>query len=87
MRFTFQEKHFRVDLVFYNRIFRCFVLVDLKTGELTHGDVGQMMMYVNYHDRKVKMADENQQAFRCSGGAGSRERASREGVEVGGARS
>ena len=59
VRFTFQEKYFRVDLVFYNRILRCFVLVDLKTGELTHGDVGQMMMYVNYYDRKVKMADEN----------------------------
>lgn len=59
VRFTFQEKHFRVDLVFYNRILRCFVLVDLKTGELTHGDVGQMMMYVNYYDRKVKLADEN----------------------------
>ena len=59
VRFTFQEKHFRVDLVFYNRILRCFVLVDLKTGELTHGDVGQMMMYVNYYDRKVKLAEEN----------------------------
>jgi len=59
VRFTFQEKHFRVDLVFYNRILRCFVLVDLKTGELTHGDIGQMTMYVNYYDRKVKMSDEN----------------------------
>ena len=59
VRFTFQEKHFKVDLVFYNRILRCFVLVDLKTGELTHGDVGQMMMYVNYYDRKVKLAGEN----------------------------
>ena len=59
VRFTFQEKHFRVDLVFYNRILRCFVLVDLKTGELTHGDIGQMMMYVNYYDRKVKLAEEN----------------------------
>ena len=59
VRFTFQERHFRVDLVVYNRILRCFVLVDLKTGELTHGDVGQMMMYVNYYDRKVKLADEN----------------------------
>ncbi len=59
VRFTFQEKHFRVDLVFYNRILRCFVLVDLKTGDLSHGDVGQMMMYVNYYDRKVKLADEN----------------------------
>ena len=59
VRFTFQEKHFRVDLVFYNRILRCFVLVDLKTGELTHGDIGQMMMYVNYYDRKVKLPEEN----------------------------
>ena len=59
VRFTFQEKHFRVDLVFYNRILRCFVLVDLKTGDLTHGDIGQMQMYVNYYDRKVKMPDEN----------------------------
>lgn len=59
VRFTFQEKHFKVDLVFYNRILRCFVLVDLKTGELDHGDVGQMMMYVNYYDRVVKMSDEN----------------------------
>lgn len=59
VRFTFQEKHFRVDLVFYNRILRCFVLIDLKTGELTHQDIGQMQMYVNYYDRKVKLADEN----------------------------
>ena len=59
VRFTFQEKHFRVDLVFYNRILRCFVLVDLKTGELEHGDIGQMMMYVNYYDRKVKVPEEN----------------------------
>ena len=59
VRFTFQEKHFRVDLVFYNRMLRCFVLVDLKTGELTHGDIGQMQMYVNYYDRRVKLGDEN----------------------------
>lgn len=59
VRFTFQEKHFKVDLVFYNRILRCFVLVDLKTGELTHGDVGQMMMYVNYYDRRIRLAEEN----------------------------
>lgn len=59
VRFTFQERHFRVDLVFYNRILRCFVVVDLKTGNLTHGDIGQMMMYVNYYDRKVKMPEEN----------------------------
>ena len=59
VRFTFEEKHFRVDLVFYNRILRCFVVIDLKTGELTHQDIGQMQMYVNYYDRMVKMAEEN----------------------------
>ena len=59
MRFTFEEEHFRVDLVFYNRLLRCFVLFDLKIGELKHQDIGQMQMYVNYYDRKVKLADEN----------------------------
>ena len=58
-RFTFDDKHFRVDLVFYNRILRCYVLIDLKIGELTHQDLGQMQMYVNYYDRLVKMANEN----------------------------
>lgn len=59
VRFTFDEEHFIVDLVFYNRILRCFVLFDLKIGELKHQDIGQMQMYVNYYDRKVKMEDEN----------------------------
>jgi predicted nuclease of restriction endonuclease-like (RecB) superfamily len=59
VRFTFDEKHFRVDLVFYNRLLRCFVLIDLKIGELTHQDLGQMQMYVNYYDRFVKMPEEN----------------------------
>ena len=59
MRFTFKEKHFRVDLVFYNRILQCFVLIDLKMGEITHKDLGQMQMYVNYYDRKVKLENEN----------------------------
>lgn len=59
VRFTFDEKHFRVDLVFYNRILRCFVLIDLKIGEVTHQDLGQMQMYVNYYDRYVKLPDEN----------------------------
>ena len=57
--FTFNEEHFRVDLVFYNRLLRCFVLFDLKIGELKHQDIGQMQMYVNYYDRKVKLKDEN----------------------------
>lgn len=58
-RFTFDEEHFIVDLVFYNRILRCFVLFDLKIGELKHQDIGQMQMYVHYYDRKVKLPDEN----------------------------
>lgn len=58
-RFTFNEEHFMVDLVFYNRLLRCFVLFDLKIGELKHQDIGQMQMYVHYYDRKVKLPDEN----------------------------
>lgn len=59
VRFTFDEKHFRIDLVFYNRLLQCFVLIDLKIGELTHQDLGQMQMYVNYYDRFVKLDNEN----------------------------
>jgi predicted nuclease of restriction endonuclease-like (RecB) superfamily len=58
-RISFDDKHFRIDLVFYNRILRCFVLIDLKIGELKHQDIGQMQMYVNYYDRKVRLPDEN----------------------------
>ena len=58
-RFTFEEEHFKVDLVFYNRLLKCFVLFDLKIGELKHQDIGQMQMYVHYYDRKVKLEDEN----------------------------
>ena len=53
-RFTFDEQHFYVDLVFYNRLLQCYVLIDLKTGKLAHQDLGQMQMYVNYYDRYVK---------------------------------
>lgn len=59
VRFTFDDKHFRVDLVFYNRLLQCFVLIDLKIGEITHQDLGQMQMYVNYYDRFVKLDNEN----------------------------
>ncbi|MBP3520083.1 MAG: DUF1016 family protein [Oscillospiraceae bacterium] len=59
VRFTFDEEHFKVDLVFYNRLLRCFVLFDLKIGELKHQDIGQMQMYVHYYDRKVKLPEEN----------------------------
>lgn len=58
-RFTFEEEHFFVDLVFYNRLLRCYVLLDLKLGKLAHQDLGQMQMYVNYFDRYVKTAEEH----------------------------
>lgn len=59
VRFTFDEEHFFVDLVFYNRILKCFVIIDLKIGKLKHQDIGQMQMYVNYYDRYVKLDNEN----------------------------
>lgn len=58
-RISFDDKHFRIDLVFYNRILKCFVLIDLKIGEIKHQDLGQMQMYVNYYDREVRLEDEN----------------------------
>jgi predicted nuclease of restriction endonuclease-like (RecB) superfamily len=58
-RITFDDKHFRIDLVFYNRILKCFVLIDLKIGELKHQDLGQMQMYVNYYDREMRLEEEN----------------------------
>ncbi len=57
-RFTFDDDHFYVDLVFYNRLLRCYVLIDLKREKLTHQDLGQMQMYVNYFDRYVRLDDE-----------------------------
>lgn len=59
VRLTFEEDHYWVDLVFFNRLLSCFVLVDLKIGELKHQDLGQMQMYVNYYDRYVKLESEN----------------------------
>lgn len=58
-RFTFEGDSYYVDLVFYNRLLNCFVLLDLKIGKLTHQDIGQMQMYVNYYDRYVKEKREN----------------------------
>jgi predicted nuclease of restriction endonuclease-like (RecB) superfamily len=57
-RFTFEEDSFFVDLVLYNRLLQCYVLIDLKTKKLTHQDLGQMQMYVNYYDRYQKQAFE-----------------------------
>jgi predicted nuclease of restriction endonuclease-like (RecB) superfamily len=58
-RFTFDGDSFFVDLVLYNRLLKCYVLIDLKIGRLTHQDIGQMQMYVNYYDRKIKLLSEN----------------------------
>jgi len=58
-RITFDDKHFRIDLVFYNRILKCFVLIDLKIGELKHQDIEQIQMYVNYYDREIRLKEEN----------------------------
>lgn len=54
-----EEEHFYSDLVFYNRLLKCFVIIDLKIGKSTHQDIGQMQMYVNYYDRDIKSSEEN----------------------------
>ena len=56
---NFDERHFHIDLVFYNYILKCFVLIDLKTGDLTHQDIGQMQMYVNYYTREKMNEGDN----------------------------
>ena len=58
-RILLEDDEFFADLVFYNRLLRCFVVIELKTGKLTHQDLGQLQMYVNYYDRMEKTADEN----------------------------
>lgn len=58
-RFTFNDKNFYCDLVLYNRFLRCYVLIDFKVDELTHQDLGQMQMYVNYYDRYEIVDGEN----------------------------
>lgn len=58
-RILIEDDEYKVDLVFYNRLLRCFVLIDLKTHKATHQDLGQLQMYVNYYDRMVKLPDEN----------------------------
>ncbi|MBQ9183351.1 MAG: DUF1016 family protein [Neisseriaceae bacterium] len=56
---NFDDKHFYIDLVFYNYILKCFVLIDLKMGELTHQDLGQMQMYVHYYERELMNEHDN----------------------------
>lgn len=58
-RITMDGRHFFIDLVFYNYLMRCFVLIDLKTGDLTHQDLGQMQMYVNYYTRELMNEGDN----------------------------
>jgi len=58
-RFTFDGRHFYIDLVFYNYLLKCFVLIDLKLGDLTHQDLGQMQMYVNYYTREMMNEGDN----------------------------
>lgn len=57
-RILIEDDEFFIDLVFYNRLLRCFVVVELKTGKLTHQDLGQLQMYVNYYNRTEKLPDE-----------------------------
>ena len=59
VRITIDNEHFYPDLVFYNRLLKCFIIIDLKIGKVTHKDIGQMQMYVNYYDRDIKSENEN----------------------------
>jgi predicted nuclease of restriction endonuclease-like (RecB) superfamily len=58
-RITLEDEHFYIDLVFYNRLLKCFVLIELKIGKLEHKDLGQLQMYVNYYNREIKSREEN----------------------------
>jgi predicted nuclease of restriction endonuclease-like (RecB) superfamily len=58
-RISLEGDHFYIDLVFYNTILKCYMLIDLKIGKLAHQDIGQMQMYVNYYDREVKQNNDN----------------------------
>ena len=58
-RIMLEDDEFFIDLVLYNRMLRCFVIIEIKTDKITHQDLGQLQMYVNYHDRIEKLPDEN----------------------------
>ena len=58
-RITLDGDHFYIDLVFYHTILKCFVLIDLKVGKLTHQDLGQLQLYVNYYDRERRTKGDN----------------------------
>lgn len=59
MRLTLDGDHFYADLIFYHTVLKCFIIIDLKTGKLTHEDLGQLQLYVNYYDRECRMEDDN----------------------------
>lgn len=58
-RILIEDDEFFIDLVLYNRLLKCFVLIEIKTEKLTHQDLGQLQMYVNYYDRNIKLPNEN----------------------------
>lgn len=58
-KITLSNRHFYVDLVFYHRVLKCFVLIDLKRGEIEHNDIGQMNMYLNYFSKEENVKDDN----------------------------
>ena len=58
-RILIEDDEFFIDMVFYNRLLKCFVIVEIKTGKLTHQDLGQLQMYVNFYDRNEKLPEEN----------------------------
>jgi predicted nuclease of restriction endonuclease-like (RecB) superfamily len=59
-RITLDNKHYRIDLVFYHRILKCFILIDLKAGKVKHGDIGQMNLYLNYFKEEENTAGDNE---------------------------
>lgn len=59
-RITLNNRHYFIDLVFYHRIVKCFVLIDLKRGFVEHGDIGQMNMYLNYFKKEESVEDDNE---------------------------
>jgi len=58
-RITIDDDHYYIDLVFYNYILKCFVVIDLKTGKLTHQDIGQMDFYVRYFEKEIRQSEDN----------------------------
>jgi predicted nuclease of restriction endonuclease-like (RecB) superfamily len=58
-RLTLDGDHFYIDLVFYHTVVKCYVIIDLKTGKLTHQDLGQLQLYVNYYDRERRTKGDN----------------------------